>query len=53
MWEGMERPRTVVRGGCVSKFESKILDAGLLNTRMGEWVGIFQRLPQKYFCLCT
>jgi hypothetical protein len=48
MWEGMERPRTVVKG-CVSKFESKILDAGLLNTQMDEWVGIFQRLTQKYF----
>lgn len=31
--------------GCVSKFEPQMLDAGLLNTRLNEWVGIFQRLP--------
>lgn len=31
--------------GCVSKFGPQMLDAGLLNTRMDEWVGIFQRLP--------
>jgi hypothetical protein len=26
--------------GCVSKIEPQMLDAGLLNTRMDEWVGI-------------